>query len=131
MSARILAQNSAVAGLGLSTPPDGKTTKKAKNAWAAAQNFEQVFVKNLYSQAFQGLSGEGPLGTAGTGTEAWRDLLVGEYANATTKAGGVGVAPTVYRELLHIQESRHAPAGAAVKAPAAPSNPSASGTPGA
>ena len=106
MTAKILAQNSAIAGLGQTTPPDGNTSKKAKNAWAAAQSFEEVFVKNLYSQAFNGLSGEGPLGAQGTGNDTWRDLLVGEYAKSTTKAGGIGVAKDVYRELLHIQEGK-------------------------
>ena len=106
MTAKILAQNSAIAGLGQTTPPDGNTSKKAKNAWAAAQSFEEVFVKNLFSQAFSGVTGEGPLGTQGTGTETWRDLLVGEYAKSTTKAGGVGVANDVYRELLHIQANK-------------------------
>ena len=104
MTARILPQNSALAGLGQSTPPDGNTSKKAKTAWSAAQNFESIFIKNLYSQAFSGVKGEGPLGTEGAGTETWRDLLVDEYAKSTTKSGGIGVAKDVYRELLHVQE---------------------------
>jgi len=123
MSAQILARNSAYGTLGLGPTPDGKTSKKAKNAWAAAQNFEQIFVKNLYGQAFQGLNGEGPLGTVGTGTETWRDLLVGEYANATTKAGGIGIAKNVYRELLHLQEGRGtAPLPASAAATLAPTS---------
>ena len=102
--ARILAQNSALAGLGRSTPPDGATTKKAKTAWAAAQSFESLFTKNLLSQAFSGVKGEGPLGTEGTGTETWRDLLVDEYAKSTTRSGGIGVARDVYAELIRVQE---------------------------
>ncbi len=106
MTGRILSQNSALAGLGQSTPPDGNTSHKAKNAWAAAQNFESIFVKNLLSQAFAGVKGDGPMGTEGTGTETWRDLLVDEYAKSTTKAGGVGVSRDVYRELMRVQEHK-------------------------
>ncbi len=106
MTARILPQNSAISGLGQTTPPDGNTSKKAKNAWAVAQSFESVFVKNLLSQAFNGVKGDGPLGTEGTGTETWRDLLVDEYAKSTTKSGGIGVAKDVYRELIRFQEHK-------------------------
>ncbi|MBY0612170.1 MAG: rod-binding protein [Beijerinckiaceae bacterium] len=104
MTAHILPQNSALAGLGQTTPPDGNTSKKAKTAWAAAQNFESIFIKNLYSQAFSGVKGEGPLGTDGAGAETWRDLLVDEYAKSSTRSGGIGIAKDVYRELLQVQE---------------------------
>jgi peptidoglycan hydrolase FlgJ len=106
MSAQILTQNSALLGLGQSATPDGKTTPKAKKAWAAAQNFESIFVKNLLSQAFAGVKGDGPMGTEGQGTETWRDLLVTEYAKTTTKAGGIGVSNSVYSELMKVQEGK-------------------------
>jgi peptidoglycan hydrolase FlgJ len=106
MSAQILTQHSALLGLGQSATPDGKTTPKAKKAWAAAQNFESIFVKNLLSQAFSGVKGTGPMGTEGTGTETWRDLLVNEYAKSTTKAGGIGVSNSVYSELMKVQEHK-------------------------
>ena len=101
--------------------------RRRKTAWAAAQSFEQVFTKNLLSQAFNGLSGEGPLGTEGTGTSTWRDLLVDEYSKSTTKAGGIGVAKDVYRELLHIQENKTRRAAATPLAPAPAVTPASSG----
>ncbi len=108
MTGRILPQNSALAGLGLSATPDGNTSHKAKTAWSAAQNFESVFVKNLYSQAFSGVTGDGPMGTSGAGMETWRDMLVDEYARSTTKAGGIGISKDVYSELMRLQEHKKA-----------------------
>jgi flagellar protein FlgJ len=105
MGAQILSQNPAVYGMGQSGTPDGDTSHKAKKAWAAAQSFESVFIKNLYNQAFAGVTGEGPLGTKGTGADTWRDLLIDEYAKSTTKSGGIGISKDVYSQLMRLQES--------------------------
>ncbi len=106
MSAHILTQNPALLGLGQSATPDGNTSKHAKKAWSAAQNFESVLVNNLLSQAFNGVQGDGPMGTQGTGTETWRSMLVNEYSKSFTKAGGIGVSGSIYHELMKVQEHK-------------------------
>ena len=75
-----------------------------------AQDFEAMFLENAFGQMFSGLKGEGPLGDNGPGADAWRGMLTQEYAKTVAKAGGVGVADAVYRELLRMQEGRGAKA---------------------
>lgn len=69
-----------------------------------AQQFESVFLTNMFEEMFSGIQEqEGPLG-AGPGQSAWRSMLTEEYANTIAKNGGVGVAEHVQRELIALQE---------------------------
>ena len=74
-------------------------------ARAAAQSFEGVLVNNLLGAMTSGLQGEGPLGVNGVGGDTWRGLLVQELATAVTRAGGVGVAGQIYRDIVRRQNS--------------------------
>ena len=72
-------------------------------ARAQAQEFEQVYLSTMLNQMFSGLSTAAPFG-GGQAEETWRGMLVDRYAETISKAGGVGIADSVYRDLLHIQE---------------------------
>jgi peptidoglycan hydrolase FlgJ len=68
-------------------------------AKSTATNFEGMFLNQMFAQMTSGLKGEGPYGdTQGTGV--WRSMLTEQYANSFAKAGGVGIASNVYRELI-------------------------------
>lgn len=67
--------------------------------WKTAQAFESQFLKSMLEQAFSGLSGEGPLGSKGTGADAWRSFLIEEHAKTVTARGGIGIAVPVYRAM--------------------------------
>ncbi|SHM15791.1 rod-binding protein [Roseibium suaedae] len=69
-----------------------------------AQQFEASFLKNMLEPMFTDL-GEGGTWGGGTGSDAWRSMLIDEYANTIAKAGGIGIAGAVERELLALQES--------------------------
>ena len=73
---------------------------------AAAQEFEHVFLSNMLGTMFSGVSGEGPMGDNGPGSEIWRSFLVDQYAGEIAKSGGVGIADQVSRELLSLQETQ-------------------------
>lgn len=73
-------------------------------AWAAAQDFESVFLNNMFQHMFTSTEGEGPLGSKGAGG-VWRSFLTDEYAKSFTKAGGIGIAKQVYATLLQQQET--------------------------
>lgn len=74
----------------------------------AAQDFESVFLTSMLQPMFDTLGDEAFGGGAGAST--WRSLLVEEYAQSISRAGGVGIADAVGRELLALQEqSRSAP----------------------
>jgi flagellar protein FlgJ len=85
-------------------PPIGVAANPwAAKAWKTAQDFEAQFLKSMLEQAFQGLDGEGPLGSAGPGAEAWRGFLIEEHARSIAARGGVGVAGDVYRTIVQLQ----------------------------
>jgi len=77
---------------------------KAAKAKAAGEDFEAVFLNSMFQQMFAGV-GQGPFG-GGPGATIWRSFLTDEYSKSFVKAGGVGIAPIVQRELLAQQEIR-------------------------
>jgi flagellar protein FlgJ len=76
-------------------------------AKATATDFEAMFLNSMFSQMTSGLKGEGPFGdTPGTGV--WRSMLTEQYSKSFAKAGGVGIANNVYRELILQQAKSNA-----------------------
>ena len=68
-----------------------------------------MFLEQTLERLFASGGAEGPLGDNGVGGEVYRSMLVKEYAGNIAKNGGVGIADQVYREILKMQESNHAP----------------------
>lgn len=68
-----------------------------------AEEFESVFLANMLESMSAGIKTDGPFG--GGKTEAtYRSMLAGEYAQGIARAGGIGVANQVAREMLALQE---------------------------
>jgi peptidoglycan hydrolase FlgJ len=78
-------------------------------AKSAAQDFEAVFLNQMFQHMFTGIEGEGPFG-GGVGVSIWRSFLTDQYAKTFSKAGGIGLADHVYRSLIAHQEARAAAA---------------------
>jgi peptidoglycan hydrolase FlgJ len=77
-----------------------KVSPKAQaKAKSTAQDFEGMFLNSMFSQMTSGLNGEGPFGNT-PGTGVWRSMLTEQYSKSFAKAGGVGIAKDVYRELI-------------------------------
>jgi len=77
-----------------------KTDAKAR---AVAQDFEAVFINNMFQNMFTGIDGEGPFGGKGA-AGVWRSFLTDEYSKSFAKAGGIGIADQVYRSWITQQE---------------------------
>jgi peptidoglycan hydrolase FlgJ len=77
-------------------------TKIKTKAKAAAQDFEAMFLNNMFQQMFTGIDGDGPFGGSGS-LKVWRSFLTDQYAKSFAKAGGIGLAADVYHELLRQQ----------------------------
>lgn len=73
------------------SPAAAKYEAKAK---ATAQDFEAVFLNQMFQQMFTGINGEGPFG-GGPGVGVWRSFLTDEYAKSFAKTGGVGIGDQV------------------------------------
>lgn len=67
-----------------------------------AEEFESVFLAEMLKPMFDGLQTDG-LGGGGIGEETFRPLLIDQYAQALSQAGGVGIADAIMRELLRMQ----------------------------
>ena len=96
-------------GTALHTVPTtlGKNATREDKAHAQARDFEQVYLSKMLNQMFAGLTTDGPFG-GGQAEETWRGLLVDEYATTIAKAGGIGIADAVYRDLIALQEGARA-----------------------
>ena len=83
-------------------PEPGTPAAKAR---AVARDYEAVFLTQMFSSLFSSLGKDGPLGGGGT-QGIYRSLLAEEYGRSVAAAGGIGLADTLARELLSLQEAR-------------------------
>ncbi|MGB6759188.1 MAG: rod-binding protein [Xanthobacteraceae bacterium] len=72
------------------------------NAKEAAQNFESMFLSNMFNQMLTNVDGDGPFGGSGA-LKIWRSFMTDQYAKEFAKAGGIGPAPKIYQTLLKEQ----------------------------
>ncbi len=72
--------------------------------WKAARDFEAMTLGALLAPMFDTVdSAHGLLG-GGEGEATWRPMLTQEMANSVARAGGLGLAAPVYRQMLRSQE---------------------------
>ena len=78
--------------------------EKVKRARIAetAKTFEASFLSVMMQTMFEGVKTSEPFG-GGQGEEMFKSLLTESMAKEVTKAGGVGLANTVQREMLKLQ----------------------------
>ena len=80
-----------------------QATLKAKGkAKESAENFEAMFLSNMFQEMFTGVDGDGPAGGSGA-LKIWRSFMIDNYAKTFAKAGGIGIAGSVYDALLKQQ----------------------------
>ena len=98
-------------GAAAASAPAGSRPKLTQEARMRAQaaDFEVQFVNSMFQHMYTGLDGNGPFGGS-TGVGPWRSFLTEEYAKNFVKAGGIGIADSVYKSLLAHQEARAKPA---------------------
>jgi len=69
-----------------------------------AQGLEGLFLNTLVSELFSSLETEAPFG-GGFAEETWRGMMAEEYSTAFAKAGGIGLADRILRDLIANQSS--------------------------
>lgn len=67
-----------------------------------AEEFESVFLSEMLAPMFKGLETDG-LGGGGDGEQMFRPMLVQQYAEAISRAGGIGIAESIMAELSRMQ----------------------------
>jgi Rod binding domain-containing protein len=98
----------AQAGLALQagkTMPNTKGAMNAAKARETAVDFEAFFLGQMMQPMFANIGAEEPFG-GGHAEQIWRTLMVDEYGKAMAKAGGIGIADQVQREILRMQEAQ-------------------------
>lgn len=86
------------------TPPQPGTTRE--QAHKAALDFESVYLAQMLQPMFSTVDVDDTFG-GGNAEETWRGMLVEEYAKQIVKTGGIGIASSVEREMLKLQEVAH------------------------
>lgn len=78
--------------------------EKAKRAKIAetAQTFEASFLSVMTQQMFEGVKTSAPFG-GGNGEAMFKSILTDAMSKEISKAGGVGLASTIQREMLKLQ----------------------------
>ena len=75
----------------------------SREARGAAEAFESIFLAQFLDQMFRGIKTDGPFG-GGFSEGIYRSMVNEEVAKSISKAGGIGIADAVYREILSLQE---------------------------
>ena len=73
------------------------------HARETAQDFEAFFLGQMLQPMFAEMDSDGPFG-GGQAEQMWRSLQVDEFGKAFARAGGVGIADSIYREIMRQQE---------------------------
>jgi Rod binding domain-containing protein len=69
----------------------------------AAEDFEAMFLTQMMQPMFEGIPTDGMFG-GGSSEEVYRSFLLDEYGRLMARAGGIGIADHVRKELLKLQE---------------------------
>ncbi len=80
-----------------------KTAGNQETIHKVAQDFEAVFLTQMFQHMFNGLDAD-PLFGGGQAETTYRSLMLNEYGKEVAKNGGVGLADHVSRTLLAAQE---------------------------
>ena len=70
--------------------------------WKAAQDFEAVFLGQMLAQMYQGIEAKAPFG-GGFAEATYRSLMHQEIGKQMAATGGVGIAESVYAEMIRMQ----------------------------
>jgi peptidoglycan hydrolase FlgJ len=77
-----------------------------QKAREAAVEFEGFFIASALESMFSGIETDGLFG-GGHGEQVFRSMLLQEYGKSIAERGGLGIADTVQREIIRLQEAHN------------------------
>ncbi len=98
------------AALTAATVTDALSPEKRAALKKVSEEFEGMVLKELLAPMFEALDTDG-LGGGGPGEAMFRPMLVDTYAKGMAANGGVGLADSVFKELVRMQGGDHGIAG--------------------
>ena len=90
-----------VSGAAPATPSPAEVAKRAAIA-KASKDFESSFLSVMLGQMFKDVNTSAPFG-GGPGEDAFKSFMSDAMAKQMVKAGGIGLASTVQKEMLKLQ----------------------------
>ena len=96
------AANALATGMSL---PNVRRVETLREGKKVAEEFEAVFLGQMLQPMFKNIEAAEPFGGSPS-EKIWRTMQVEEYGKAIAKAGGIGIADAVFREILKAQELR-------------------------
>lgn len=94
------------AGPGAATAQAQKPQANPDAARKAAQSFEEMFISQLLQNMPSGTDPNGPFG-GGQAEGVYQSMMNDQYAKSIAKNGGIGLADSLTREILKMQEVGH------------------------
>ncbi len=89
--------------------PIGTHVVTPQQAKKTGQQFEAMFMTQMFQHMFEGIKSDGWFG-GGSAEESFRPMLLEQYGKMMAQSThGVGIADAVARSLLHAQEHRNDP----------------------
>lgn len=87
---------------GTASPASAAELAKRGQIKETAQKFEATFLSTMLQQMFEGVETSAPFG-GGPGESMFKSFLTDAMAKQMAKAGGIGIAASVQREMLKMQ----------------------------
>lgn len=87
--------------------PSRLTPAQVAATRASAQAFEAMAIGQLLQPMFNTVETSKGLFGGGKGEAAWKPMMVDEMGKMLAKSGGIGIADSVFREMLRLQEKPH------------------------
>lgn len=99
--------DNALAALGAIQQPGGAAQaagdkRTPEDIRKTAEEFEAVFLAQMASHMFTDV--DGGMFSGGPSEETYRSMLYQEFGKALARAGGIGIADSVAREMIRMQE---------------------------
>lgn len=85
--------------VGMAHTPKGDAHKLDK----AAKDFEAVFISQMFEQMWSSVPTDGPFG-GGSGEKIFRSLMIQDMGKQIAAQGGIGLADSIKREMIAMQE---------------------------
>ncbi len=83
--------------------PNVRRAVNLAQARKVAEDFEAVFLGQMLQPMFRNIEAAEPFGGSPS-EKMWRTMQVEEYGKVLAKSGGIGIADSVFREIIKTQE---------------------------
>ena len=99
----LIAQGALALQSAAAKPPISKNMNVAK-IQETAKDFEAFFLGQMLQPMFASIDTSAPFG-GGHAEKVWRSMMVDEIGKSIAKSGGIGLADSVQRSILAMQEA--------------------------